>query len=306
MKCAMLGMTWLLVLGAFVGCDEAALYVSKDPNNSYSSGGIGGSTSAMSQPQGTSLSLADCMPYDSPHLSRICAYDAKSVKCPQDGTAVVLPNVAPFGVAFQFTPDYVPVASDITVNGPGSAVQVFTAPYLTENAINGGDGLEVPARAALTAGGALIVTVLGRIPNGNLVSVDLSFGALFRSRLHPPDGTACNLPDPWYCGDGSAMGYRGRFKVEGVPSGQVSNDAPAGNCLLLYNSALVAEDADPCCYRKGEANSCDIGAKCNALSGANCCLIYGSGCTNYGQRCCLYESGELGDGASECDSLLAK
>jgi hypothetical protein len=83
-----------------------------------------------------------------------------------------------------------------------------------------------------------------------------------------------------------------------------SGTAAAGECLLLYNDALVAGDA--CCYRMGGTNICDSSIACNELSGPDCCIIYASENTSGGQRCCLYESGKYGDDASECQQLLSQ
>jgi hypothetical protein len=92
----------------------------------------------------------------------------------------------------------------------------------------------------------------------------------------------------------------------GCPSYPDSSDpttSAGGACLLSYNTALV--DGDPCCYRQGGKNQCDIGVTCNDRSGAGCCLIYGSEATEYGQRCCLYQDRGKVDGAAECSQLLA-
>ena len=85
--------------------------------------------------------------------------------------------------------------------------------------------------------------------------------------------------------------------------------APAGACLIEYNTALVA--GDPCCLAVGGANSCDLSTQCNAASGAGCCLFYATNNTTMGEACCRYSgnstptSGDGRDITSDCNTLLA-
>jgi hypothetical protein len=81
------------------------------------------------------------------------------------------------------------------------------------------------------------------------------------------------------------------------------------DCLIEYNSALVDEGADPCCFRNG-INYCDLSVSCNEQSGEDCCLFYATDHTLGGQGCCLYSDGSTGttaegeDRTQECAALL--
>ena len=73
----------------------------------------------------------------------------------------------------------------------------------------------------------------------------------------------------------------------------------AGACLLEYNSALVPDGEDPCCYREGSANECDPEVACNELSGPECCVLYATEASGIGEACCRYGHGATpydGDG----------
>jgi hypothetical protein len=89
-----------------------------------------------------------------------------------------------------------------------------------------------------------------------------------------------------------------------------SSTAAASDCLLSYNTALVPAGADPCCYRVGGTNTCDLAKTCNALSGAGCCILYASKYTAGGSGCCLYPDGKQpstaagADRTQECAALL--
>jgi hypothetical protein len=89
----------------------------------------------------------------------------------------------------------------------------------------------------------------------------------------------------------------------GAMDAQASDANGKGACLLEYNTALAS--GDPCCYRKGGANTCNKAITCNEASGAGCCLIYGTDNTAGGERCCLYSDGGSVDSAAECAQLLS-
>lgn len=134
----------------------------------------------------------------------------------------------------------------------------------------------------------------------------------------------CNELSGGYCcliygtentaGGGRCCLYEGgRFGDGAAECKALLSNAPAGgpvalspsDCLLEYNTALVSEGADACCYHQGQQNQCSRAVKCNELSGASCCLIYGTENTAGGARCCWYENGRFGDGAAECKTLLS-
>jgi hypothetical protein len=146
------------------------------------------------------------------------------------------------------------------------------------------------------------------VPVGWQIAIILDFGKLYSHRITPFEGT-CDLPGgmcTWAANSGFAM----RFYVGQFPSGAEPPvigpvTAADGACLLSYNTALVADGTDDCCYRKGGANTCNTAVKCNDRSGAGCCLIYGTENTQGGGRCCLYANGGNVDAAEECDQLLA-
>jgi len=84
--------------------------------------------------------------------------------------------------------------------------------------------------------------------------------------------------------------------------------APAGACLIEYNTALTT--GDPCCLAVDGANTCDLSTQCNAASGAGCCLFYATDNTTMGQACCRYSgsstptSADGRDITSDCNALL--
>jgi hypothetical protein len=162
----------------------------------------------------------------------------------------------------------------------------------------------------LDGNGVLTISVTNAVSPGDQIAIILDYGGLYRHRLSPADGGACNLPSQDLCTFASASGFAMRFYVgTGHPS-QVTPTHPTdpsvpqdGTCLLEYNSALAS--GDPCCYRQGGANTCDATVRCNERSGAGCCLLYGTENSSNGQRCCLYANGGKVDGADECAQLLA-
>jgi hypothetical protein len=88
----------------------------------------------------------------------------------------------------------------------------------------------------------------------------------------------------------------------------VKPGTPAGACLVEYNSALVPAGADPCCRTSGGPNNCDLGTRCNDLSGSDCCLFYSTDNDAFPAQCCWYEQGwphDTNDGSPEATACLA-
>jgi hypothetical protein len=262
------------------------------------------------------MSIASCPTYTGvTGLSRVCYFDSNGKTYAQDDTLDVLPAAAPYGAMLVFQTDYIPREADVARGGADAAVQVWAAPYdvrsqteccAEENAAN-----LISAQTSVdSAHGAVVISVPDALPTGDQVAIGIDFGSLYRERLTPPGGGACDLPSPAACADVGLTSFWMRFYVGAAPAGLVTGPSgpdpatvPDGACLLSYNTALVS--GDDCCYRKGAANTCNPRIQCNAASGSGCCLIYGTENTKSGQRCCLYADGGNVDGADECDQLLA-
>lgn len=305
MKRGTIGFTLIAALGTLAGCDEA-LYLGNDPSKLVGAGESENSPGG-SAVEATSLSLDGCVQSGPNHypVSGACAFDSNAKTYLQEGTPIELTNISPFGVAFRFAPGYTPAASDLSVNTFDASIEVYASSDYSEGPSFGGKSTYVRVSTVLRTDGALVLTVLDPIPDGFYVSVDLHMGALYRSRISPSDGGKCSMPDSFYCTEGDHAGYRARFAVRGAPAGAIiTKPKPDDSCLLSYNSALVPSGGDLCCFRQGQDNQCNTGIQCNDLSGAGCCLIYGTESTAGGERCCLYENGQLGDGADECKGLL--
>ncbi len=90
----------------------------------------------------------------------------------------------------------------------------------------------------------------------------------------------------------------------------ISPEATSSDCLIEYNEGLVAPGEDPCCFRKGGVNTCDLSVLCNDLTDEQCCLFYATEFTEGGQGCCLYGHDETPlsadgtDRTEECAALL--
>jgi len=245
-------------------------------------------------------------------ISAACMFDSNGKAYAEDGTLYVFPAAPPYGAKFMFKAGFTPRASDVTAQGADASIRVYAAPY---NVASGSqccsedsEANRIEATTDLSAKGELTITVSTPIPSGYQIAIILNFGSLYRSRLSPPDGGACDLPSQESCTYSSAGGFAMRFYVGSAPNGAVPVNpidpatVTAGTCLLAYNDALVS--GDPCCYRKGGKNSCSPSVVCNDRSGGGCCLIYGTESTRYGGRCCLYADGGAVDGADECEQLL--
>ncbi|HEY5282456.1 MAG TPA: hypothetical protein VIM14_06680 [Polyangia bacterium] len=247
-------------------------------------------------------------------ISAACMFDSNGKAYAEDGTLYVFPAAPPYGAKFVFKAGFVPQASDVTAQGADASIGVYAAPYNvasgTQCCSEDSEANRIEATTDLSAKGELTITVSTPIPSGYQIAIILDFGRLYRSRLSPPDGGACNLPSQESCTYSTAGGFAMRFYVGSVPGGTALQPTSptdpatvaAGTCLLAYNDALVS--GDPCCYRKGAKNSCNTMIACNDRSGAGCCLIYGTESTRYGGRCCLYADGGAVDGADECQQLL--
>jgi hypothetical protein len=286
-------------------------------------GGLSAGCSSQGQPstvhiptpdadQALSFDVASCPHYpQSTEMDRVCMIDSNGKTYPEDGTLWTFPAAPPYAVFFQFKPGYTPAEQDLDTTSDDPSIGVFAAPYQ----ISGGrqsssthccaeDSLanRIPSHVGLTPSGGLLVAVTDAQPSGDQLAVTLSNGGLFKSRINP-----CTLPDQSFCQRANSSGFAVRFYVGAggtPPPPPDSGQPPAGACLLEYNDALVPAGADTCCYRQGGTNGCHTITQCNDLSGAGCCLVYGTENTAGGGRCCLYESGELGDDPTECQALL--
>jgi hypothetical protein len=153
-----------------------------------------------------------------------------------------------------------------------------------------------------------------------------SLGKLLRSQVTVCPSDQCSSPAPigeiLVCDELSTAGPECIQTSNGVcdwamlscpekVSSFVKPGTQVGVCVLEYNSALVAQGADPCCAWVGGPNNCDANVACNGTSGSNCCLIYATDATVGNMGCCLYENGSTpttGPGADrreECGGLLA-
>jgi hypothetical protein len=258
------------------------------------------------------MSIASCPTYPGvAGLLRACMFDGNGKTYAVDDDLDVLPAAPPYGGMFVFQAGYVPLEADVTRGGAEAPVKVYAAPYdvhsQTQCCAEDSPTNQIPAQTVLDSGhAALIISVPDAVPAGDQVAITLGFDSLYRSRLAPPSGGACDLPSADVCTYIDRTSFYMRFYVGSGPAWLAPADpaaVPDGACLLSYNTALVS--GDDCCYRKGAANTCDTGIKCNDRSGAGCCLIYGTENTSHGQRCCLYANGGNVDGAEECDQLLA-
>jgi len=265
--------------------------------------------------QQLSFDVASCPHYpQSTEMDRVCMIDSNGKTYPEDGTLWTFPAAPPYAVYYQFKPGYAPSAQDLDTTSDNPSIGVFAAPYVIDG--NGRqptsahccaeDSLDnrIPSQVMLTPSGGLLVAVTDAQPSGDQIAVTLSYAGLYMGLVNP-----CTLPSPSFCQGVSNTGFAVRFYVGagGTPPRPPSDGGqpPAGACLLEYNDALVAAGADTCCYRQGGTNNCHGITQCNDLSGAGCCLVYGTENTAGGGRCCLYESGDLGDDPTECQGLLA-
>ncbi len=292
-----------VALFAVLGCGRDAAA----PDNN-------GSPNDPSSPLFTNGSI--CPTYSGvPGLARACMFDSNGKTYAEDGTLYAFPAAPPYGAMFVFTADAIPAAVDVTTAGSNASIGVFAAPYdvngRTQCCAEDSEGNRISARATIDESGVLTISIPSAVPTGYQIAITLNFGKLYASRISPPGGGACDLPNAEMCTQASSLGFAMRFYVEMLPSDVVpkgtSDASPAadGTCLLSYNTALVADGASDCCYRQGGANTCDVAIKCNEVSGGDCCLIYGTESTSYGEHCCLYATGRNVDGAEECAQLLA-
>lgn len=258
---------------------------------------------------------AECQtrPEGSVAISRACVFDSRGETYGIDDTLDVVPITPPYGIQVHFKDGYAPLPADVSTQGPDASVRVYAAPYDVQNdtrcCSESSESNRIDVQMDLSASGVLTVTVPQAFPSGYQIAFMLRFGVLYRGRVSP----VCDLPNEKFCGYLNVTGFGGRFYVGSlpgsstpVPASQVPVSPPtAGACLLSYNTALVNESADPCCYRQGGSNRCDPQIQCNERSGVGCCLIYGTEATRGGQRCCRYEDGGAVDEPAECAELLA-
>lgn len=260
-----------------------------------------------------SIAVSACPTYpDSEELTRACIVDSNGKTYRQDGTMYVLPAAPPYGAMFVFKPGFVPLQADIAdPEGIQAGIKAYAAPYDVKSSTTccseDSEANRIPVAVTLDETGVLRIAANAPVPSGYQIAIILDFAALYRGRLSTANGT-CDLPDATLCSAGVHMGFAVRFYVgaaPGLPAATPDAAVPAadGACLLSYNTALA--DGDPCCYRKGGANTCNKAIACNERSGGGCCLIYGTENTAGGGRCCLYATGGRVDGAAECAALLA-
>ncbi len=267
--------------------------------------------------QSLTFDLASCPRYpQSTEIDRVCLIDSRGKVYSVGGALLpVLASNPPYAAYYQFKAGYAPAAQDVDTTSDQPAIGVFAAPYDVYRAGTGHCCAEdspanrIPSQAVVSPSGGLLVAITDAQPLADQVAVILSYAGLYRSRITP-----CTLPSQETCRLASSGGFQlsftERFYVGSGPTDAPipppdAGPPPPGACLLEYNDALVSAGADTCCYRQGGANTCHSITKCNDLSGAGCCLVYGTENTSGGQRCCLYESGDLGDDPSECQTLLA-
>lgn len=82
----------------------------------------------------------------------------------------------------------------------------------------------------------------------------------------------------------------------------IVSGAPAGACLLEYNSGIMTPT---CCYAVGGGNSCNQGIACGS-AGGGCCKVYSTSNTTIGKACCFYDAGKSIDVDKQagCTALL--
>jgi hypothetical protein len=171
------------------------------------------------------VTIADCQSYGFIEMDRACVVgsDGQTYGLAGGGLNVVSAT-PPYGVYFLFVDDAVPLPEDIGTTGDDAGIKVFAAPYNVQgwpccaenDPLYPDETNRIAARASLTTEGGLLVTVHDALPVGTQVAVILSYGQLYRGRVHPADGSACTLPYD-LCTVANARGWVARFYVGGSP-----------------------------------------------------------------------------------------
>jgi hypothetical protein len=180
----------------------------------------------------TVVTVADCQSYGTMGMDRLCVVDSDgrsygAAGAAASGKMVATTEAPPYGVYFLFKHGYTPLATDVSTDGADASVRVYAAPYNVQSwpcCSESDEANRVVARASLTAEGGLLVTIHEALPSGTQVAVILVYSALFRGRIAPADGSACNLPDD-LCSPGVAdrMGWAERFYVGMAPPSTTSD-----------------------------------------------------------------------------------
>jgi len=202
-----------LTLAAAFGCSDRNIDIARQLMQADPAGG-----------PPTVVTVADCQSYNFLEMDRACVVDSDGesfgiADSAGNGRLIVTTETPPYGVYFLFNPNATPLAADVSADGADASVRVHAA-----SACNVQDGCvpesneanRVAARASLTAEGGLLVTVHQALPAGAQVAVNLVYSALYRGRVAPTDGSACNLPFD-LCTDAVLRGWAARFYVGAPP-----------------------------------------------------------------------------------------
>jgi hypothetical protein len=203
-----------LTVAAAFGCSDRNVVIARQLTQTDPAGG-----------PPTVVTVADCQSYGSLEMDRACVVDSDGesygiAASAGSGKMIVTTETPPYGVYFLFSQDATPLAADVGTEGADAAVRVHAA-----QACSVQDGCipemneanRVAARASLTAEGGLLVTVHQALPAGTQVGVNLYYSALYRGRLAPTDGSACNLPFD-LCTNTIKRGWAARFYVGAPPA----------------------------------------------------------------------------------------
>jgi hypothetical protein len=174
----------------------------------------------------TVVTVANCQSYGEMGMDRLCVVDSDGrsysvAGAATTGTMIVTTEAPPYGVYFLFKHDWTPLATDVSTDGADASVRVYAAACSIQDgcAPEFDEANRIAARASVTEEGGVLVTVHTAQPSGTQVVVKLVYSALFRGRVTPADGSACNLPDD-LCATGMVdrMGWVERFYVGTAPA----------------------------------------------------------------------------------------
>jgi hypothetical protein len=213
-----------LTLVAALGCADKNIEIARQLVQPDPAGG-----------EPTVFTVAGCQAYDGMVMHRTCVVDSDGKTYGLgDGPLPVISATPPYGVYFLFDDDATPLAQDISTEGEQASVKVYAAvsSIMIECAPESSEANRIAARASLTPEGGLLVTVHEALVPGTQVAVILEYGALFRSRVAPPDGGACTLPGSPVnlCLTADPLGFAERFYVGAEPAAKATSPGTAIRC----------------------------------------------------------------------------
>lgn len=220
MRKSLLGLTLMTALGcADKNIEIARQLVQPDP--------------AGGEP--TVFTVAECQDHDGLEMHRTCVVDSDGKTYGLgDGPLPIISATPPYGVYFLFDDDATPLAQDISTEGEQASVKVYAAvsSIMVECPPESSPANRIAARASLTPEGGLLVTVHEAMVPGTQIAVILEYGALFRSRVAPPDGGPCTLPrsPENLCLNADRRGFAERFYVGAEPAAKEPSSGTAIRC----------------------------------------------------------------------------